>query len=796
MALINPRILRAITLLITIFSLSLPAYAKYSGGTGESNDPYLIYTAEQMNSISAEPNDWDKHFRLMADIDMGTVDPNTTKPIGGSASAFFEDSPFTGVFDGGGFVIYNFSCSSLEKDGVGLFGVVWPKAEHLKQGSGIVKNLHLVALEVTGQSCVGGLVGQNCGTVVSCSVAGEVTGWSSVGGLVGENRGVITLCESSTFVLGESDVGGLVGKSYRSPESTIHVVIPFPVITPVIPSPSEDGNDASEQKDEEQEQIKHEGLITSCRSVAHVGGIAAVGGLVGFNSGTIHSCESHGQVLGDGYVGGLVGLNGPAMILDEGRYEITLSYSDADVWGDNDVGGLVGINYDGTVNACYAVGNVLARECAGGLVGSSQITGMGPIGIKSCYATGLVRAEHCAGGLVGANMTAIVTSYSIGAVSGKDNIGGLVGQDFLGGVLLSYWDVQASGVTVSAGGRGRTSEQMRLADTFKGWGHDSQWIIEEGTDYPHLAWEESRGDLIMDDPNRYGGGTGDANDPYQIWTAAQFAEIGRHPADLDKCFSLVADVNLAETDPSILRPIGTVYAPFTGIFEGNGHTVAHFTCSAPSDNFIGMFGNIGCSEEDGNDVGIVQNLGLTCVSVRGHDCVGGLVGTNDGIVRYCAIDGDVTGYDMVGGLAGFIGWAPFNGMISSCYSAGHITGNNGIGGLIGGNSGAISHSYAFATIDGKESVGGFVGHRIVGDMNACFWDVTVSRTADGVGNVGPDPNGVEGFSTTQMRTAKLFLDAGWDFVGETENGTEDNWWIDEGQDYPRLWWELGDESSP
>jgi len=39
------------------------------------------------------------------------------------------------------------------------------------------------------------------------------------------------------------------------------------------------------------------------------------------------------------------------------------------------------------------------------------------------------------------------------------------------------------------------------------------------------------------------------------------------------------------------------------------------------------------------------------------------------------------------------------------------------------------------------------------------------------------------------RTAKTFLGAGWDFVGETANGTEDIWWILEGKDYPRLWWQ-------
>ena len=47
-----------------------------------------------------------------------------------------------------------------------------------------------------------------------------------------------------------------------------------------------------------------------------------------------------------------------------------------------------------------------------------------------------------------------------------------------------------------------------------------------------------------------------------------------------------------------------------------------------------------------------------------------------------------------------------------------------------------------------------------------------------------------GLGTAQMQTAGTFLDAGWDFVDEMENGTDNIWWILEGQDYPRLWWEL------
>jgi len=68
-----------------------------------------------------------------------------------------------------------------------------------------------------------------------------------------------------------------------------------------------------------------------------------------------------------------------------------------------------------------------------------------------------------------------------------------------------------------------------------------------------------------------------------------------------------------------------------------------------------------------------------------------------------------------------------------------------------------------------------------GVVTACFWDTQTSGQAKSDGGTGK--------TTAQMQTAKTFLDAGWDFVGETKNGTEDLWWILEGKDYPHLWWE-------
>jgi hypothetical protein len=69
----NSRVLRIVPLLISIFYLSFPAYAQYSGGSGTAEEPYHIGTAEDLMLLGETPEDYDKHFILTADIDL---DPN------------------------------------------------------------------------------------------------------------------------------------------------------------------------------------------------------------------------------------------------------------------------------------------------------------------------------------------------------------------------------------------------------------------------------------------------------------------------------------------------------------------------------------------------------------------------------------------------------------------------------------------------------------------------------------------------------------------------------------------------
>jgi hypothetical protein len=104
-----------------------------------------------------------------------------------------------------------------------------------------------------------------------------------------------------------------------------------------------------------------------------------------------------------------------------------------------------------------------------------------------------------------------------------------------------------------------------------------------------------------------------------------------------------------------------------------------------------------------------------------------------------------------------------------------------VGGLIGYERGDVTQCYSTGAVSGQHYVGGLIGHDW-GAVTNCFWDIETSGQSTSAGGVGR--------TSAEMQTARTYLEAGWDFVDEMENGTEDIWWIDEGNDYPRLWWEL------
>jgi len=101
---------------------------------------------------------------------------------------------------------------------------------------------------------------------------------------------------------------------------------------------------------------------------------------------------------------------------------------------------------------------------------------------------------------------------------------------------------------------------------------------------------------------------------------------------------------------------------------------------------------------------------------------------------------------------------------------------------VGFNDANVVQCYSVGEVSGDGLVGGLAGHNS-GSIATSFWDKETLGETTSAGGTGK--------TTAEMQTASTFLEAGWDFVGETANGTEDIWKIAEGWDYPRLWWETG-----
>ncbi len=767
----NCRVLQTIPFLLVVCLIGSPAQAKYGGGTGEPNEPYLIYTAEQMNEIGLHEEDWDKHFKLMANINLSLYTGTDFNIIGTG------NSPFTGVFDGNGHTISNFTWSSANGSYVyvGLFAYVADPNAEIKNLGLIDPNIVAGTLDRVGSSLVGNLAD---GILTNCYVkGGSVSGGSYVGGLVGRNRGTIVSCYSTSIVTGNYDTGGLAGQSG--------------------------------------------GTITNCYTTGSVISDLWGGGLVGDNDGNLTSCYSTGSVVGNEDIGGLVGCNSGT---------ITSCRSAAKVTGKDNSGGLVGYNVYaiprlgppiiGTITSCYSASDVTGRDKVGGLVGYS-----GGV-ITNCHASGSVIGEARVGGLIGNNGGTLTNCYSAGNVAGNEYTGGLVGDGSRSRIFESFWDIETSGQPDSAGGEGKTTAQMQMASTFYSWdscGNVATWTIDEGNDYPRLSWENKAGEAIVAiSLSDFLEGNGTENGPYLIHTAQELNLIGLGVCDRDKHFKLMADIDLARYAGEQFNIIGNYWqSPFMGIFDGNGHTIANFSYTCMNRDYVGLFGyvddpnaeiknltlirtsiNIRAGHYVGplvgylacgtvtnccvetcivsgsngvgslvgyNDAGTIANC-CAAGTVVGDHSVGGLLGSNSGVIMHCYSTGTVAGYSSAGGL---IGYNLGGGTVVNCHSAGVVAGEKETGGLAGGNLGIVINCYSSSPVIGSE-VGGLVGSGRANNVIGSFWDIEASGQLDSAGGTGK--------TMAQMQTADTFFSWG-------ACGNEGVWTIDEGNDYPRLWWE-------
>ena len=240
----------------------------------------------------------------------------------------------------------------------------------------------------------------------------------------------------------------------------------------------------------------------------------------------------------------------------------------------------------------------------------------------------------------------------------------------------------------------------------------------------------------------FAGGTGTAEDPYQIANGAELAYLASSVNNGEtyeaKNFVLTANIDLnglpwtpiANSFSDALFG-GSDYRVFAGNFDGKGYTISNVSIGSETtpleSDVLGLFG---ATE------GKISNLNLDTVSIHGVAKIasgyvigiaGGLVGSSAGSIENCHVtglamdmsapsNGYVAAY-WVGGLVGALDGAQ---LINECSVSGSITekaGKGSIGGLIGelGKAAKITYSRSDVTVNvkadsrGGANVGGFIG---------------------------------------------------------------------------------------
>jgi len=195
------------------------------------------------------------------------------------------------------------------------------------------------------------------------------------------------------------------------------------------------------------------------------------------------------------------------------------------------------------------------------------------------------------------------------------------------------------------------------------------------------------------------------------YTAEQLSDV-RNGGLGDYCV-LMADVDLSGYSSGTgWNPIGASGSAFTGIFDGNGHTISNLTINDSATDYRGFFGFTSGAE--------IKNVTLTNVSVNGKQFVGGLVGQSEtGTISNCSVSGTVSGVGKsIGGMVG----RKNSGTVENSHASVNVNSNSeSAGGLIGHCAGAsIVFCHATGSVSGYSSTGGLVGYQFDGAITSCY----------------------------------------------------------------------------
>ena len=405
------------------------------------------------------------------------------------------------------------------------------------------------------------------------------------------------------------------------------------------------------------------------------------------------------------------------------------------IQGRSHVGGLVGYMEESPVQNCYSTCEVVAMDFyAGGIVGDHRVVAS----IRNCYATGNISGTY-SGGIVGVAQD-VKRCVALGqTVTGKSS--NRVTDSVRISDVYAWGGMKVNGNTVTYGAANNENGadlvynggalSTQFSEIFE---NDDAWTYtENGLPILKVVKGEQSSELpswmLSSETTIY------------ITTAQQLKqladEVNAGDSKSGKTVLLMNDIDLS-VYPN-WSPIGTlkpntsqVSYPFSGVFDGQNHTISNLTCTSNTNGYAGLFGNFDGTVQNlilrdaqitvegqaaavvcENYKGQVLNCAMIGGSVKGKSVAGGVVCYNRGTVENCYATGDVT--SLSGGricyAGGVVGYNYREGTVQSCYAAGRVESEEHAGGAVGGNYGTVQNCVAL----GQSVSAQGNAHRVVGE---------------------------------------------------------------------------------
>ena len=196
---------------------------------------------------------------------------------------------------------------------------------------------------------------------------------------------------------------------------------------------------------------------------------------------------------------------------------------------------------------------------------------------------------------------------------------------------------------------------------------------------------------------------------------------------------IVVNKNVLKSDGTVNEgtfkewtPIGNSYnGSYTGIFEGQNHTISGLYFKQENTEEVGFFGY---------NRGKISNVGILDSYFCGFSQVGGVCGYNSSTITNCynkgVVDGTADRASSFGGVCGCN-----LGILTNCYNTGIVKGHEFVGGVSGSNNNTITNCYNTGIVSGQAYVGGVNGYNINGTIINCNATGEVNGTGSYVGGV-------------------------------------------------------------